>query len=830
MKLALFLLLAVSARTALPDLNIDTEAVAPKRFLAAKGHKALLEGYGSQSLEGWIYPFQIFDNFRVSFEKNSGGRIPGASLLRRIIYHPQSLTRVYAAQDFTVEETLFVPVDEPGILISYKVHGGSPVEITAEFHPVLDLMWPAGMGGQDASWLPSLNAFQLAETTGRFHGLIGSPETIRHSDANQYREPWNPQRTLTLTMRTAETAKLAIALQMEGHYNGEAAFKKLLNDTGPLLEEAKAHYERLQNSLLSLQTPDERVNGAFAWAEIAMEQALACNPDLGCGLVGGYGPSRDTRRPQYAWFFAGDGLTVLDGLVAVGERALLDDEYRFLSRYQNSKTGMMWHEISQSAPFLDWFGKLPYAFAHVDISPQYLSQFRRTLDWTGDKNLLRRQWPSLQSAYRYSASLVSGGDGLPRIPADKSGANEQNRLSEELSLATAWTSAAEAYSEMAELEGEPDASKEAREWASRARASLPRRYWNEQTKYFITGFLQDGSPLPQIMSSPVETILQKTFPNRYNEAALNFLSAPSFLTDWGIRSIPANDEHFEAASYAGGSVWPVGTGVAARAFFENHRPLIAIPLWRSLVEESFTDSPGHVDEVYSGNSFRELDVSVPEQSWSSSALVTATLLGVLGIEPDALNHKVTIAPHLPPSWNWVAVDRLQIGETTLGFRLQRSLTQTKLEITVKGPPITLIFEPEIPLGSADLRATKDGQALPVKQLSNTQDSHAHMELSVSGKVRVAVHYAGGVTPEVDWQPPAIGEASRNLRIRRAAWSGQTYTADVAIAQQGGTILEKSPELFALRLPGNSTSCDGTPGNYHDIHLELRFAPSQNASR
>jgi glycogen debranching enzyme len=648
-------------------------------------------------------------------------------------------------------------------------------------------------------------------------------------------------------MRTAETAKLAIALDMAGHYNGQSTFQKLLTDAGSLLEEADAHYEKLQSSLLVLHTPDEKVNQAFAWAEIAMEQAMACNPDLGCGLVGGYGPSRDTRRPQYAWFFAGDGLTVLDGLAAVGERALLTDEYRFLSRYQNKQTGMMWHEISQSAPFLDWFTKLPYAFVHVDISPQYLVQFRRTLDWTADTNLLRQQWPSLQSAYLYSASLVNTTDGLPRIPADKSGANEQNRMSEELSLATAWTSAAEAYSEMAELQGEPDAAEKAHAQAERARASLPSRYWNNDKRYFTIGFLQNGAPLPQVMSSPVGTILAKTFPDRYNQAALDTLSAPSFTTDWGLRSIPANDAHFEAASYAGGSVWPVGTGAAARAFFQNHRPLNALPLWRSLVEESFTDSPGHVDEVYSGNSFRELDVSVPEQSWSSSALVTATLSGVLGIQPDALHHKVTIAPHLPPSWKEVTVNRLQVGETTLGFRLHRSLTQTELEITPEGPPVILTFEPEIPLGSTGLRAAKDGVALPVKQLRNTQDTHAQVELNLSGKTRIGIRYAGGFTPEMDWQPPAIGGESRNLRIRRADWNGQTYTAEAAMAQdtcpsllfrttmrplavQGGTVEERSPELFALRMTGTGASCSGTPGAYHDVHLQLRFAPPQSASR
>jgi hypothetical protein len=193
------------------------------------------------------------------------------------------------------------------------------------------------------------------------------------------------------------------------------------------------------------------------------------------------------------------------------------------------------------------------------------------------------------------------------------------------------------------------------------------------------------------------------------------------------------------------------------------------------------------------------------------------------------------------------VKRLQVGETTLDFCLQRSLTQTELEITAEGLPVTLTFEPEVPLGSTDLHATKNGQALLVTQLSNAQDRHARVELNLSGRNRIVMHYTGGLTPEVDWQPPAIGEVSRNLRLRGAGWSGQTYTADLAIAQgtcpnllfytaarpvavQGGTVVERSPELFALRIPGNDTNCNDTPGAYRDVHLELRFAAPQSASR
>ena len=72
---------------------------------------------------------------------------------------------------------------------------------------------------------------------------------------------------------------------------------------------------KLLGSTLRIETPDNAVNQQLAWAQIALDQAWVCNSVLGCGLVAGYGPSRDARRPQYAWFFAGDGLIAINALV-----------------------------------------------------------------------------------------------------------------------------------------------------------------------------------------------------------------------------------------------------------------------------------------------------------------------------------------------------------------------------------------------------------------------------------------------------------------------------------------------------------------------------------
>ena len=80
-----------------------------------------------------------------------------------------------------------------------------------------------------------------------------------------------------------------------------------------------AHYAQLLAQHFADRNPDHAVNQQLAWAQIALDQAWVCNEVLGCGLVAGYGPSRDARRPQYAWFFAGDALIAVDALVSSGD-------------------------------------------------------------------------------------------------------------------------------------------------------------------------------------------------------------------------------------------------------------------------------------------------------------------------------------------------------------------------------------------------------------------------------------------------------------------------------------------------------------------------------
>ncbi len=153
---------------------------------------------------------------------------------------------------------------------------------------------------------------------------------------------------------------------------------------------------------------------------------------MGCGIIAGYRPSRDARRPQYVWYFAGDGLIATDALVSAGEYMRAKEELGFIGKYQEPTTGMIWHELSQSAGYIDW-SKYPYMYVHVD-SFDYLSTIAGYVASSGDTSFAIDYWPSIVKAYGYCRSPIQDSDHLPHIPADKEGCDEQARTADDLGL------------------------------------------------------------------------------------------------------------------------------------------------------------------------------------------------------------------------------------------------------------------------------------------------------------------------------------------------------------------------------------------------------------
>jgi hypothetical protein len=788
------LLGTLPSRAAEP-LTWEVESAQPSRFVAVHGRRAAVFGYSENGLEVWAYPLQLVDSFSVAFRPQQGTTaIDGRTILRRVEYTPASVTRIYVGHDFVVHEKLFVPLDAPGAILSYEVDGVRPVDIVVRFTPVLNLMWPGGIGGQEAQWKAEASGYLLAEPLHRYAGLIASPDIVAHDETPNAARQVGEMRGLAFTIRPGRerTAVVVLSAGVAGADPTPVA-RQLLSDRAALESAAAKHYEDMLAHGLQIDTPEPHIDRALAWSQIALDQAWVCNPDLGCGQVAGYGPSRKARRPQYDWFFAGDGMVTTRALLAAGRYERAREELEFILKFQDRKTGMMWHELSQSAGAMDW-RKYPYMFVHVELTHDFVAMLAEYYATTGDLQFVKKHWDAVQAAYRYCETLLDPRDGLPRIPSGKQGSNEQDPLSDELTLSAGWVAASEAYAALAAATGRQSIARAALDTSKRARQAISARYWDERRTFWISGHTRSDAPVMDRDIRPMSVVQQSLFSAEQRNVMLDQIAGADFQTDWGTRSKAQSDPTYDPNSYAGGSVWGLGTSGVASAYWSEHRPATAFPIWSALLPWSSLDSPGHLHEVLAGDFYHEEVESVPEQTWSSAAFLTASVQGLLGLHADGVTRHLDFAPHLPATWDKVILRRVRIGDSRITLELTQSIGQAALRITNEGAPVKLSFDPELPLGASAQNARLGEREIPATLVQHAQDTHAHVELDVPrGSSELRLAYSGGVTLIAPTPLPVLGERSRAMKIVGVSLKDRVYTIAIDhLASEASTLELRTP--------------------------------------
>jgi hypothetical protein len=757
--------------------QLTTHATASSRFLAAHGRRAWAAGYSNLGLEIWTGALQIASEVRPEFRRAGDvSLIPGTQLVSMVEAQPSHFSRTYTGPDFSVEEEIWAPLDEKSVLLLYRVHSRRPLQVIVRFRPSLNLMWPAAIGGQEIRWDAKQSGYFLSDPAHQFTAVVLAPGAPAHD------EPLNSARSLP------QSDELSVALNPQMPRllfaevkNGDPAeadgLRKLL-ESSQWRENSVKHYTDLLASELKIETPDLELNRALAWAEIALDQNWFCNDSLGCGYVAGWGPSRRNRRPQYAWFFANDGLIALHAALAADDLGHAREEIRFIAKYQDQQNGMIWHELSQSAPYIDWRGKYPYMFVHADVTYPYISAIADYLRISNDGAFLREIWPSVQKAYVYGRALA-GADGLPRIPEGKEGADEQDSLREELALSAIWIAAAQDYAHLADRVGDAQSALEARALAQKGRLAFLQRYWDAKHEFPIQGYRRTGEPMQDRGLGAVDAIQQHLFTQAQTTRILDEIASWRFQSDWGTRSVAMGEPGFDPTGYAHGSVWGLGTAEVAQAYWAAHRPQTAWQIWRTLVPWWSLDSPGHMHEVLAGDTFHPQLESVPEQSWSSAAFLSSAVHGLFGLDIDAENNTLLLAPHLPPEWDRVTLTNVVIRDSKLDLAFEQNVDSLTVRLNNHGGPVQVNFQPEIPLGVRSVSATINGRQAPVHLQTNAEDEHASLELSVpQGNAEVIVRYRDGVQVLTRQHTPILGQQSSGMKLTSISFENGTLKIDV----------------------------------------------------
>ena len=116
---------AANPQQALPELSRPVRAF---EFLPVVGTRAALFGTETGNFEAWVYPLKLVRNFRFNV-LTEGHTISCDALARTLIVRPESATIVYSGDTFSIRETMFAPVHEPGIVISFDIDAARHVGV-----------------------------------------------------------------------------------------------------------------------------------------------------------------------------------------------------------------------------------------------------------------------------------------------------------------------------------------------------------------------------------------------------------------------------------------------------------------------------------------------------------------------------------------------------------------------------------------------------------------------------------------------------------------------------------------------------------------------------
>src|SRR5262252_9151650 len=455
----------------------------PGAFFDVVGRRAALFGYENRTAEAWVYPLEVLDELSFSFRLEGYPlEIDGRDVMASIEVRPEATTLVYAHAAFTIRQTMFAPLDEPGLIILLDVDSRLPIAVTASFRPRLRLMWPATSMTANLGWDDTARVYYLTEETGRQAAVVGCPLGRDVSVMPYQEQPRDvPNRLLIQVPPDAPgmLVPLVIAASLEGRAAAKSTYDRMLSSARALYERTADHFEQVDRDTLQVSVPDRDLETAFRWAKIGIDKGLATNPHLGTGLLAGFRTAGDSERPGFAWFFGRDALWTSLAINSYGDFASTRTALEFLKKYQR-EDGKIPHEISQSAALIPWFKDYSYPWASADATPLYIIGQADYWRASGDLDFIKRNWESILKAYRFTAATDTDKNDLIENTKVGHGWVEGGALyppHEEIYMQGLWVEALQGLAEMADAMNDRKLASTTRAAAERTRAAIEKTYW-----------------------------------------------------------------------------------------------------------------------------------------------------------------------------------------------------------------------------------------------------------------------------------------------------------------------------------------------------------------
>jgi hypothetical protein len=762
----------------IPDFEIIYDDITLERIAQSTkpmekvGRKFAILGYEDGRFEAWAYPLKILRNFEFSFLiENSTTPIKSSEALRYITVTPSATIITYSSQFFTIKAIYITPIDEPGSIILLKVNNLTPIKIICSFIPVLQPMWPAGLGGQFSYWNDELKAYVISEPTGQNHGIIGSPLAggISYTPAHMLSD--TPLEFIIDIDKPYKFQNHYIPICVtggKGKFDSvKSVYVKLLQDPKLYYQKTFEHYKEIRNSTLKIFTPDEKINLAFEWAKISYDNLMVSNPDLGTGLVAGLGASGSSGRPGFGWFFGGDAFINSFAINSYCAYSTTKDALKFTQKWQRND-GKMAHELTQSAAYVDWFGKYHYGYIHADTTPFYIVAMYDYFRLTNDIEFVKSSWKSLINAFEFCLSTDSNGDGLMDNQKAGLGAMEYGELTKigsDIYLSAVWIKAIYAMSKLSEAIGENEYKTKTETLLKKAKRTFEEKLWDANNKYYAYAFNQDGKLVSELTPFSTVAIAWEICEKAKSIETIKRINSSELTTDWGIRILSRKSKYYNPFGYNYGAVWPFLSGWTSLAQFKMNFFLQGFQTMLSIAEHTFDNQLGYISEVFSGDTNIWLNEAVSHQGFSNLGVTLALVRGLLGLDADATNKFIEFSPKLPPNWDKLTVSNFKVGRSKFDISYQKNGEIITIKISSVNPDkFKLKFAPVFPPGTIIKGITYNNREMEFSKIYEKHFSSLQVEIPLEQETTIKVK----IEPSLEFTPKLesvkIGDEDKNLKI------------------------------------------------------------------
>jgi hypothetical protein len=355
-----------------------------------------------------------------------------------------------------------------------------------------------------------------------------------------------------------------------------------------------------------------------------------------------------------------------------------------------------------------------------------------------------------------------------------------NRTATDIYLAGASAAAHRSMSRMAAVLGDSGAAAQTKERYEKAAASLNGKFWNPQSRLLSFALTEGGGRSGEITIWPAVAMALDTVRPAYASEMLNHLAGSSISTDWGGRMLAKISGVYDPVSYNNGSVWPFLSGILGWAEYRHHRQVSGFTHWVQNSRLTYIHSLGRLPELLSGDFYQPLDTAVPHQLFSSAAVITPLVKGMLGFYPAHPEKRIRLAPHMPVRWREAQLSNLRVGDGAMTLGYVRSPQEAVYRIRSRGlSGFQLDFAPALEPGALLRTVTVNGTIVKCEPLFEG-DVHCPVSLPLTGDDEVRIEFAPGLRVLEPMTSPTPGDRSSTLKVVNIQWdrTAERYTLDL----------------------------------------------------